>query len=167
MTDLQNSESDDGPIAAAIPTEGAVARATAVEVSEGDIANGPQEGRESPQTLAASSAAGSGNAGCCVEQSWAVVTGQGALVRGRNVWRVQRLAAGIYEVVFNRDVSDGVYTATIGRPEYGVEPAGMIGVALRWGLPGPEGRKGVWVDTHDPNGRRADRGFHLVVQTEH
>ena len=103
--------------------------------------------------------------GCCVRTFWAVVETDGSLVRGRNVARVARLDAGQYEVVFTSDVSEGVYVATIGRPGEATEPAGQIGVALRCCLAGSETNKGVWVDTHDPNGEFADRAFHLIVHT--
>ena len=107
-----------------------------------------------------------GAEGCCVREFWAVVERDGTLIRGRNVWRVARLSSGIYEVVFTGDVSNGVYTATIGRPGISIEPPGLIGVALRCCLSSPETNKGVWVDTHDRNGRASDRAFHLVVHTQ-
>ncbi len=110
--------------------------------------------------------AGFGAEGCCVREFWAVVERDGTLVRGRNVWRVARLSTGIYEVIFTGDVSNGVYTATIGRPGIATEPPGLIGVALRCCLGSPETNKGVWVDTHDRNGRASDRAFHLVVHTQ-
>ncbi|MDY7092147.1 MAG: hypothetical protein SX243_04160 [Acidobacteriota bacterium] len=104
--------------------------------------------------------------GCCVRQFWAVVETDGRLVRGRNVWRARRLRTGVYEVVFTGDVSNGVFTATIGRPGIYTEPAGMISVALRCCLSGQRENKGVWVDTHDPDGTRSDRAFHLMVHTQ-
>jgi hypothetical protein len=106
-----------------------------------------------------------GYEGCCVRTFWAVVETDGTFVRGRNVARVAHLGTGQYEVVFTSDVSEGVYVATIGRPGEATEPAGLIGVAKRCCLTGSETDKGVWVDTHDPNGDDADRAFHLVVHT--
>jgi hypothetical protein len=103
---------------------------------------------------------------CCYRTFWAVVETNGAFVRGRNVARVAHLAPGQYEIVFTSDVSDGVYVASIGRPGIATEPAGEIGVALRCCLTGHETNKGVWVDTHDSNGRPADRAFHLIVHTQ-
>ena len=102
---------------------------------------------------------------CCVREFWAVVERDGTLVRGRNVWRTARLGPGMYEVVFTGDVSQGVYNCTIGRPFDATEPAGMVSVALRCCLVPPEENKGVWVDTHDPDGTFSDRAFHLVVHT--
>jgi hypothetical protein len=104
--------------------------------------------------------------GCCYRTFWAVVETDGTFVRGRNVARVARLAPGQYEIVFTSDVSNGVYVASIGRPGIATEPAGQIGVALRCCLTGREENKGVFVDTHDPNGDYADRSFHLVVHTQ-
>jgi hypothetical protein len=103
---------------------------------------------------------------CCYRTFWAVVETDGTFVRGRNVARVAHLASGEYEVVFTSDVSNGVYVASIGRPGIATEPPGQIGVALRCCLTGHEENKGVWVDTHDPNGESADRAFHLVVHTQ-
>jgi hypothetical protein len=107
-----------------------------------------------------------GAEGCCYRTFWAVVETNGTFVRGRNVARVTHLAPGQYEIVFTSDVSNGVYVASIGRPGIATEPAGQIGVALRCCLSGAEENKGVWVDTHDPNGDYADRAFHLVVHTQ-
>jgi len=103
---------------------------------------------------------------CCVHEFWAVVETNGTLVRGRNVTRCTRLAAGIYEVVFTDDVSRGVFEATIGRPGIATEPTGQIGVALRCCLPPAEANKGVWVETHDSTGAFSDRAFHLLVMTD-
>lgn len=106
--------------------------------------------------------------GCCVREFWAVIERDGTLVRGRNVLRTQKVGTGQYEVYFTADVSQGVYVATIGRPGIATEPAGQIGVALRCCpslfLPF-ETNKGVWVDTHDPDGTYSDRAFHLIVLT--
>ena len=105
---------------------------------------------------------------CCVRQFWAVVEKDGTLIRGRNVFRVKKLpGTGMYEVYFTGDISNGVFVATIGRPGIATEPSGEIGVALRC-CPGSkfEENKGVWVDTHDSNGRRSDRAFHLMVLTQ-
>jgi hypothetical protein len=104
--------------------------------------------------------------GCCLRTFWAVVERDGTLVRGRNVARTAKVGDGKYEVVFTSNVREGVYVATIGRPGIATEPAGEIGVALRCCLTGRETDKGVWVDTHDSDGRYADRSFHLVVHTQ-
>lgn len=103
---------------------------------------------------------------CCVREFWAVVEANGTLIRGRNVWRVAKLATGIYEVIFTGDVSNGVYNATIGRPGIFTEPPGFITVALRYSVTSPEIDKGVWVDTRAPNGTFSDRAFHLSVLTQ-
>ena len=123
------------------------------------IAPLPPKGKDNPDKY--------GKQGCCVKEYWAVVDRNGALVRGRNVLRVEKLATGRYEVFFTGDVREGVFIATIGRHGYGVEPSGQIGVALRY--PGNptwmpfEDNNGVWVDTHDSAGRYSDRAFHLYV----
>jgi hypothetical protein len=119
-------------------------------------------GRAAKAALRPAKAVVTRNERCCVHEYWAVVETNGTLVRGRNVVSVKRLAQGQYEVIFSGDVSQGVYVATIGRPGIFVEPAGQIGVALRFG----SGNKGVWVDTHDSVGNYSDRAFHLVVHVD-
>jgi len=107
-----------------------------------------------------------GVAKCCVKHYWAVVDRNGALIRGRNVFRTKRLGPGRYEVYFTGLVDDGVFNATIGRPGIATEPTGQIGVALRCCPTSPfETNRGVWVDTHDTNGKPSDRSFHLSVLT--
>ncbi|MDT4897826.1 MAG: hypothetical protein QOH25_2903 [Acidobacteriota bacterium] len=126
-------------------------------------------GMSSAKVMEAIAAAGPetfGAENCCVREFWAVVERDGTLIRGRNVWRVARLAAGIYEVVFTGDVSNGVYNATIGRPGIATEPHGFVTVALRCCLGSPETNKGVWVDFRDANGNFSDRAFHLSVLTQ-
>ena len=106
--------------------------------------------------------------GCCVRQFWAVLEGDGTLVRGRGVARVQKLDVGIYEVFFTGDVSNGAFVTTIGRPGIFTEPTGEITMALRFvaaGPSSPEFNKGVWIQTFDSTGKPSDRAFHLVVHT--
>lgn len=106
---------------------------------------------------------------CCIDTYWAVVDTDGTLIRGRNVKRVgfNPEGVGTYEVIFAGKVDNGVYQATIGRFGIGTEePGGEIGVALRCCLPPSEAGRGVWVDTHNSNGTRANKAFHLVVHTD-
>jgi hypothetical protein len=109
---------------------------------------------------------------CCVREFWAVVESNGNLVRGRNVTlcrRVPSAGAGVYEVYFTGNVSNGVFNATIGRPGYATAPPGEITVALRAGDPynpfTSSMTQGVWVQTWDSSGNAADREFHLMVHT--
>ena len=59
----------------------------------------------------------------------AVVTGTGALIRG-NAVSANRVGTGSYEVIFDRDVSNCVFTATIGGPA-GETPIGLISATRR------------------------------------
>jgi hypothetical protein len=108
---------------------------------------------------------------CCVREFWAVIERDASLVRGRNVLRTHKLGTGIYEVFFTGEVSNGAFVATIGRPGIATEPPGDITVALRC-CPGLgafhpfDDNKGVWIQTFDPNGKPADRSFHLIVLTQ-
>lgn len=139
--------------------------ATTTEAAKNAVLNGPPRAAKEAALAAVAAPAVTGDEHCCIAQYWAVVETNGTLVRGHNVWRVTRLAQGIYEVVFTGDVSAGAYVATIGRPGIFTEPTGQIGVALRFGLTGPEANKGVWVQTHDSAGQFSDRAFHLLVTT--
>jgi hypothetical protein len=135
----------------------------------GQVPTNAPSGMTSAKAMEDTAAIGSeafGAENCCVREFYAVVERNGTLVRGRNVWRVARLAPGIYEVIFTGDVSNGAYNATIGRPGIFTEPHGFVTVALRYSVTSPEINKGVWVDTRDPNGNFSDRAFHLSVITQ-
>lgn len=69
------------------------------------------------------------------------------------------LATGVYEVIFNDNVRDCVYLATIGLPGFsGQSPPGEITVVGRVTTV-----NGVFVTTHDAVGNPSDRNFHLLV----
>ncbi|MGE5764303.1 MAG: hypothetical protein ACM3ZF_10630 [Mycobacterium leprae] len=69
-----------------------------------------------------------------------------------------RLGVGFYQVIFNRNVSNCAYVATIGDQANGQQPPGEITVATRAG-----NNNGVFVSTHNSAGGAADLDFHLVV----
>lgn len=92
---------------------------------------------------------------------WAVVSNKGVLVRGGTgtLSAIALLQPGAYEVVFDRDVSDCAYIATIGSTEAGPTSAGMIAVATRLGNP-----DAVFVETFGEKGKpTASQSFHLAV----
>ncbi|MEU7399532.1 hypothetical protein, partial [Streptomyces albogriseolus] len=63
------------------------------------------------------------------------------------------------EVQDGFNVANGVYVATIGRPDACcIPPGGEVSVAPRLSTP-----NGVFVETRNSAGVPADRGFHLVV----
>jgi len=109
-------------------------------------------GAEEPE---ATVGAASDNCACTL---FAVVNANGTLARGQGTVSALRIGAGIYEVVFNRNVSRCAYVATIGDPAIGVGPPGEIGVASRAG-----NANGVFLTTRDSAGALADRPFHLAV----
>lgn len=86
----------------------------------------------------------------------AVVSGAGALNRG-NAVSASRLAAGTYEVLFNRNVSNCIFIATIGGPG-GETPVGLVSAALRGG-----NVNGVFVLTSNTLGVAVDLPFNLNV----
>ena len=69
------------------------------------------------------------------------------------------VGARAYEVIFNRDVRDCAYVATVGLSgSSGSSLPGEITVVGRAGAP-----NGVFITTHDSAGGPSDRGFHLAV----
>ncbi len=80
------------------------------------------------------------------------------LVRGSGVTSITRIGAGLYQVIFDRDVTQCFYVATIGDPFQGNSPQGFIDVAARGG-----NANGVFIETHDPSNALADRSFQLLV----
>jgi hypothetical protein len=100
-----------------------------------------------------------GEAGPGESQPFALVAGNGQLVRGRGVVSAARLSAGSYHVIFERDVSACVYTATIGG-RGGVPPEPRF---ITTDLGGS--MKTVVVEIWGADARtRADMSFHLVAR---
>jgi hypothetical protein len=92
---------------------------------------------------------------------FAVVDGDGTLARGVGAVSATKFTAfpGAYAVIFDRDVDQGAFVATIGlSQDAGQSLPGEIVVNLREGT-----TNGVFVETSDDAGANADRSFHLVV----
>jgi hypothetical protein len=90
---------------------------------------------------------------------FAVVEADGTLVRGLGVTSSERLATGMYQVIFDQDVTRAGYVGTIGLTgNGGVAAAGAITVAGRTGI-----ANGVFVETFAVAGGHADCPFHLAV----
>ena len=93
-----------------------------------------------------------------VQHQWAVINSDGRIAHHRNVIRAKKLGPGIYEVIFRRDVSKGVYCATVGSGTITGAITGQVSVSPRAG-----NKQGVFVRTTDSKGSQADRAFHLLV----
>ena len=90
---------------------------------------------------------------------WAVVDGDGRLARDEGARDADRLSPGRYEVLFNRNVRNCAYVASIGLSGHeGVASPGQISTAGRNGA-----RNGVFVSTQNSSGGDASRSFHLAV----
>ena len=93
---------------------------------------------------------------------WAVVNGNGVLVRGRGQAAgdpAAKTGEGIYHVIFNRDVRGCGYLATVGSPTVdAVPPGGQVHVASH-----PTNVNAVRVRTANDTGTSLDRPFHLAV----
>jgi hypothetical protein len=90
----------------------------------------------------------------------AVINADGTIARGKGVVSVTHTAgAGSYIVFFNKDVTNCVFTATIGL-------SGSSGTSARGFITtvgAAAGADGVFVTTDDTAGNPAERGFHLYV----
>jgi len=88
---------------------------------------------------------------------WAVVTSTGGLPRGFHALFATNLGTGAYEVIFDRNVTNCAYNATIGDQNSGTF-TGEISAARRTG-----NVNGVFLITLTSAGASADLPFHLVV----
>jgi hypothetical protein len=88
----------------------------------------------------------------------AIVGTTGATSRGSGVTSSARLAAGQYEVIFDRNVTACFYNATQADLGILIPPPGFIGVAPRAG-----NVNGVFVVTTNSAGTNTDRTFMLQV----
>jgi hypothetical protein len=89
---------------------------------------------------------------------FAVVTGAGVSARSRGVTSVTRTSEGRYQVIFDRDVRNCAYLATIG--DTGAAAPGQGDIATR-SL--GSNVNGIVVITDNDNGNTVDRPFHVVV----
>jgi hypothetical protein len=90
---------------------------------------------------------------------WAVVDGDGRLARDKGARDANRLSPGRYEVLFNQNVRNCAYVASIGLSAHqGVASPGQISTSGRFGA-----RNGVFVATQNSSGADASRSFHLAV----
>lgn len=100
------------------------------------------------------------------EMLWAVVDVDGTLVRSSDGVASAELLDGAvptgdYAVVFDRDISECAYQATVGRPGVNVGPSAGFAQVANW-TDDPD--NGVIVFTKDQNGAGVEnRGFHLLV----
>ena len=91
---------------------------------------------------------------------FAVVNAGGQAVRGRDVSSAARTSEGRYQVIFNGDVRNCAYYATVGDESASAPPQnGQIGVSSL-----ASNVNGVAVRTENgTNGTELDRPFHLLV----
>jgi hypothetical protein len=91
---------------------------------------------------------------------FAVVNAGGQAVRGRDVSSAARTSAGRYQVIFNADVRNCAYFATIGDESASAPPQNSQISVSSLG----SNVNGVSVRTENGNnGTEADRPFHLIV----
>jgi hypothetical protein len=88
----------------------------------------------------------------------AVVSDVGAAVRSRGVTSAVQVGVGQYQVVFDRDVRQCVYVATLGDESASGPGTGQISVTSE-----ASNVNGVRVVTRGSDGATANRSFHLIV----
>jgi hypothetical protein len=88
----------------------------------------------------------------------AVISNVGATVRSRGTTSSSQTGPGQYQVVFDRDVRNCVYTATLGDESAAGPGNGQISVTSA-----AANVNGVRVVTRDSAGEFANRSFHLIV----
>jgi hypothetical protein len=89
---------------------------------------------------------------------FAVVSGGGQLIRGRNA-QAARTGAGRYQVIFETDIRSCAYFATVGDPSASGPPQNsQISVSSL-----ATNVNGVAVRTENNGGNEVDRPFHLIV----
>lgn len=91
---------------------------------------------------------------------FAVVNGDGQLVRGRDISSVARTGDGRYQVIFNGDIRGCAYFATVADPSAAAPPQNsQVSVSSL-----SSNVNGVAVRTENGNnGSEANRPFHLIV----
>jgi hypothetical protein len=88
----------------------------------------------------------------------AVISNVGGTVRGRGVASSAQTGDGQYQVVFDRDVRNCVYSATLGDESAAGAGNGQISVTSA-----AANVNGVRVVTRNSNGVNENRSFHLIV----
>jgi hypothetical protein len=124
----------------------------------GQIPAGPQGPQGATGPAGAAGPTGPTGPAGSVTKLTAVVNSSGSIARSQGTTSAGRTATGQYEVIFNQNVTQCTYNATLGNPASGVPPAGSIVVASRSGQV-----NGVFVGTYNATGTATDRSFHLVV----
>jgi hypothetical protein len=88
----------------------------------------------------------------------AVVSNVGATIRHRGVTSSAQTGEGQYQVVFDRDVRNCVYSATLGDESAAGAGNGQISVTSA-----AANVNGVRIVTRNSNGANENRSFHLIV----
>jgi hypothetical protein len=88
----------------------------------------------------------------------AVISDAGATVRGRGVASSAQTGTGQYQVIFDRDVRQCAYFATLGDESASGPGTGQIAVTSA-----ATSVNGVRVVTRDSAGTQANRSFHVLV----
>jgi hypothetical protein len=98
-----------------------------------------------------------GPAGAPATTLWAVVDATGTVNRGSRVTSAARLGGGVYEVIFNRDVTNCAYIGAVGDPGFGAA-FGFFSASRRGGK-----ANGIFIETANTTGTIADEPFHVAV----
>lgn len=89
---------------------------------------------------------------------WAVVNSSGSIARSAGTTSAGRLGAGVYEVVFNQNVTNCAFVGSVGGAAEETGTAGALTASRRAG-----NVNAVRVETRTLANALADRAFHLLV----
>lgn len=93
-----------------------------------------------------------------VTSRWAVMNASGSIARSSGTTSAGRLGTGVYEVIFNTDVTGCAFVASVGETGSASPPAGYAETTRRSG-----NANAVRVETRSGTAALTDRPFHLVV----
>jgi hypothetical protein len=88
----------------------------------------------------------------------AVIASGGAVVRARGLASSVRTGTGQYQAIFDRDVRQCAYVATLGDESAAAPGTGQVSVTSL-----PSSVNGVRIFTRNSEGAAANRSFHIVV----
>jgi hypothetical protein len=88
----------------------------------------------------------------------AVISSGGAAVRARGLASAARTGTGAYQAIWDRDVRQCAYVATLGDESAAAPGTGQVSITSL-----PSSVNGVRVLTRNSEGQAANRSFHLVV----
>lgn len=115
-----------------------------------------EPGAQGPQGVSGANGA-PGAPGQNATALWAVVNSPGTLNRGSHVASVGHIGSGVYEVIFDRNVTGCSYVGAVSDPGFGAA-FGFFSASKRGGQP-----NGIFIETMNTTGTVVDLPFHVAI----